>query len=216
MAGRVMEPAAPTTPSPGGIGWGFGGGIYGGDPLTVTDCVLSGTSAMGNTAFEGNGYGGGIYGRDTVTVIGSSLSGNSARSINGYSSGGGIYETGRAALTVSGCTLTYAYREVSMRQLARELNEKGIAGTQGKTWRSEVAGILKNPIYAGGLCYGRRQSGKYYRLAGGEIVEAEVGAPVQKNVPAPIKWGVFPAIIDRPLPELSVKLLLLTVSVPTL
>jgi len=69
----------------------YGGGIYNGGTLTLTNCTLSGNYAT-------NGDGGGIYNNGTLTMTNCTLTGNSAFF------GGGIYNNG--TLTMTNCTLT--------------------------------------------------------------------------------------------------------------
>ncbi len=75
-----------------------GGGIDNGGMLTVTNSILSGNSASGNSARIGSG--GGIFNSGTLTLTDCTLSGNSAR----IGSGGGIDNGG--TLTLTDCTLS--------------------------------------------------------------------------------------------------------------
>ena len=84
----------------GGFADGLGGGIYSqGATVTVSNCTLSGNSALS----FGKGGGGGIFNSGgSLTVVGSTLSGNSAPAPG---SGGGIYNED-ATLAVINCTFS--------------------------------------------------------------------------------------------------------------
>ena len=74
----------------------YGGGIYNGGTLTLTNCILSGNSAPSGDGYDG--LGGGIYNAGTLTLNQCTLSGNE------NSIGGGIYNAG--PLTLNQCTLS--------------------------------------------------------------------------------------------------------------
>jgi hypothetical protein len=65
-----------------------GGGIVDDGPLTVTDCTLSGNSAIGDGIAGDAAFGGGIFNDGPLTVTNCTLSGNSA------AIGGGIFNDG--------------------------------------------------------------------------------------------------------------------------
>jgi hypothetical protein len=73
----------------------FGGVIYNGGTLTLTNCTLS-----GNIAYNG----GGIYNVGALTLNQCTLSGNSASGFNG--TGGGIYNDFEGTVTLNQCTLS--------------------------------------------------------------------------------------------------------------
>jgi len=74
----------------------YGGGIYNGGTLTVSNSTLSGNTSD---------YGGGIFNHGTLTVTGSTLSGNFASGYDFDNGGGGIYNY-EGMLTVSNSTLS--------------------------------------------------------------------------------------------------------------
>lgn len=97
---------------------------------------------------------------------------------------------------------TFDGENVSMRELARRLNERGVPGpgtpyrrvvTKPCLWivRS-VKGILTNPVYKGTLRFGVARKGKYHRLVDGEIAAV---APGEARVDVPDE------ALARPLPE---------------
>ncbi len=75
----------------------------------------------------------------------------------------------------------FATADVSMRQIARELDAKGYPGPTGVGWSAGmVAKILRNPAYCGDSRWAdqTRRGGKYLTVAGGgEIVSIEDGKP---------------------------------------
>jgi hypothetical protein len=81
-----------------GLAHPFGGGIFNGGTLTVSNCTISGNSAVSYSA-----GGGGIYNGWTLTIIDSTIVGNSASSGNGTGSGsgGGILNGGTLTITNS-------------------------------------------------------------------------------------------------------------------
>jgi hypothetical protein len=80
----------------------FGGGIFNGGTLTVSNTTLSGNSASGSFPFSG--FGGGIFNRlGTLTVTNSTLSDNSATV--GGGNGGGI-SNNLGTVTVTNSTLS--------------------------------------------------------------------------------------------------------------
>ena len=98
----------------------YGGGVYNGGTLTVTNSTLSDNTASRGGGIYNDGtltvtgstisenlsehYGGGIYNYGTLTVTGSTISGNSASYAGDYIFGGGIYNYG--TLTVTGSTIS--------------------------------------------------------------------------------------------------------------
>ena len=85
-----------------GTGAGAGGGIWNdyGATATVSNSTFSGNTASGSTASTGAGAGGGIYNGGTLTVTNSTFSGNSTH-LGGVDSGGGIYSNGTLTVTNS-------------------------------------------------------------------------------------------------------------------
>lgn len=75
-------------------------------------------------------------------------------------------------------------RMVSLRQLARELNSRGVPGPcYGRRPASQwnvpaVNGILSNPVYGGVQETGAVGKGAYHRLVNGEIQAVAPGTPV--------------------------------------
>lgn len=59
---------------------------------------------------------------------------------------------------------TYLELEVGIREIARQLNEKGVKSPRGGDWCiGTVRDILRNPVYKGELCFGRRAMGEFHR-----------------------------------------------------
>jgi site-specific DNA recombinase len=83
--------------------------------------------------------------------------------------------------------VTYATTLTSMRRLAMELNRRGVAPPKrGKAWsRQTVEVILKNPVYLGVPVWGRRQFGKFFRVADGLPTPAETRRTVKSD---PAQW----------------------------
>jgi hypothetical protein len=78
----------------------FGGGVYNnGGTITMKGGEISGNTAGIWTL----GYGGGIYNEDgLISIIGGKISGNTTTGTGNFGSGGGIYTTNLAYLTVNG------------------------------------------------------------------------------------------------------------------
>jgi CSLREA domain-containing protein len=80
----------------------FGGGILQNGPLTLTNVVVSGNSAVSSS---GAAYGGGIYSGGTLRLINSSVLNNAATTDStGFGTGGGIM--GGGSLTLSNSTVS--------------------------------------------------------------------------------------------------------------
>jgi predicted outer membrane repeat protein len=81
----------------------FAGGILqGSGPLTLTNCIVSGNSALAST---GAAYGGGIYSSGRLTLLQSSVTSNVVTTtVGGIASGGGI--VGGFGLTVISSTIS--------------------------------------------------------------------------------------------------------------
>jgi site-specific DNA recombinase len=76
----------------------------------------------------------------------------------------------------------YATKDVGFRWLAKELNAKGVPAPQGAAWpASAIVRLLANDAYVGDTRFGRRSSGKFYRLEGDKVVKADRNAPVEQR-----------------------------------
>lgn len=93
----------------------------------------------------------------------------------------------------------YATKDVGYRWLARQLNEKGIPSPYGVKWlASRVAWILQNVTYVGDLQLGKRASGAFARLEGGEVIPAQRGSRSEKKAGL-ILQNTHQGIIERSL-----------------
>ena len=71
---------------------------------------------------------------------------------------------------------TYRDTEIGLATLAQQLNEKGIPSPHGGDWGiATIREMLRNPVYKGQLCTGRRAEGDFYRARNGEVVRVELG-----------------------------------------
>ena len=75
--------------------------------LTLTDCTVSGNSGGRRPQLGG----GGLANYGTATLTGCTISDNYASSYNGYYNGisgfgGGVFNSGTANLTLTGCTVS--------------------------------------------------------------------------------------------------------------
>ena len=69
---------------------------------------------------------------------------------------------------------TYAERDVGLRQLADQLNAKGIPGpTGGPLYAASIKAILENDAYTGTLIWPKRRLGKYHRVALNTVKERD-------------------------------------------
>ena len=69
---------------------------------------------------------------------------------------------------------TYTTAASAAKEIARQLNNRGIRSPSGKDWAiSTLREILRNPLYKGWLCFGRRTEGKFHRLQNGAVATAE-------------------------------------------
>ena len=95
---------------------------------------------------------------------------------------------------------SYATSDVSVRTLARTLNGRGLVGPGGGRWYDNtVYKILTRPTYTGRAVWNRRQDGKYYGVAGGEVT-ARVRGGKRRHLPEGEWVGLpdaHPAVIDR-------------------
>ena len=109
---------------------GFGGGVYNGGTLTVTDSTLSGNAAID--------MGGGIYNGGTLTVTDSTLSGNSTSAASNFG-GGGI---ANVAQTMTVTASTFSGNAASF--------GAGIANYQGAVTVTTSTFSGNSAIYQGG------------------------------------------------------------------
>ncbi len=107
------------TISGGWPGYGSGGGMANFGTATLTECTLS-----GNTALNG----GGVYnfGGADLTLTDCTLSGNYA-----FGSGGGVWNSGTADLTLTDCTLTGNYVNGYAFGVGGGLDNGGVANLTG-------------------------------------------------------------------------------------
>lgn len=71
---------------------------------------------------------------------------------------------------------TYHNQETGLREMARLLNEKGIKSPHAGEWSlGTVRELLKNPVYKGWLCFGRRGEGKFHQARSGEVRQIGMG-----------------------------------------
>jgi len=62
----------------------------------------------------------------------------------------------------------YANNDISQRAICDQLNRRGIVGGRGGKWSpSTLAYILKNENYVGTYIFGRRTTGEFFRVSGG-------------------------------------------------
>ena len=68
----------------------------------------------------------------------------------------------------------YATADVSIRQVAREVEAKGFPSPTGKGWTDKaIRYILSHTTYRGGSQWAARPHGKYYSAQGGDVVPAD-------------------------------------------
>ena len=95
----------------------------------------------------------------------------------------------------------YAEVDVGLRQLAEELNRRGVPAPRGGRWQvGTIREILRNPKYLGQNVWGRRRMGKYHRAAGGEIRQRlDLDRRVKFNPEEEwtSKHDSHPALVDR-------------------
>jgi site-specific DNA recombinase len=76
---------------------------------------------------------------------------------------------------------TYHKQEIGMREMARMLNEKGVKSPHNGDWSlGTIRELLKNPVYKGWLCFGRRGMGKFHQARNGEV--RQIGSSESGNV----------------------------------
>lgn len=79
---------------------------------------------------------------------------------------------------------TYLQRELGMREMAKQLNEKGIKSPHGGTWcLGTIRTLIKNPVYKGDLVFGRRAIGSFHRLRNGAVTPADGNETAVMNRP---------------------------------
>jgi DNA invertase Pin-like site-specific DNA recombinase len=96
----------------------------------------------------------------------------------------------------------YANETLSLRDLARILNAGGYSSATGKTWSSSmVRGLMRNPTYTGDSIWGRRSTGRYHQIVGGEIQRRKGQTTGKATTHAADKWitveNAHEALIDR-------------------
>src|SRR5262245_9868702 len=69
----------------------------------------------------------------------------------------------------------YVNRDLSLRDICRELNRRGVPSPAGKSYwsRPAVRQLILNPAYAGIYAFNRHRGGKYFRLTREGIVKAD-------------------------------------------
>ena len=86
----------------------------------------------------------------------------------------------------------------TIEQIAKGLESDGILTMKGNAkWdRTTIAGILKNPVYAGDFAFGKNVYGRYYRVSQEGVVD---GGNRRKNDASEwtVNRDVYPAIIER-------------------
>jgi site-specific DNA recombinase len=115
--------------------------------------------------------------------------------------------------TVKWLFQTYADTDTGLRNLASQLNARGVAGPSGGPWyAASIRAILDNRNYTGTFTWAKRREGKYHSVAAGQIRERDrnevtlspAGKPHAVDNPREA-WIVVEdahaAIIDKPLFE---------------
>jgi DNA invertase Pin-like site-specific DNA recombinase len=87
----------------------------------------------------------------------------------------------------------------SLRELARDLNRRGVPSPCGGVWwYNVIRKILRNPLYLGDIVWNRRHEGKYFAVSGGEITAEPRGTrrlnPESEHVG---RTGTHEALVDR-------------------
>ncbi len=142
----------------GGQAAGNGGGVNNSGTLTLTDCTVS-----GNTAVYGAGtaLGGGIYNNGTLTLTGSTITANRASGYYFASFGGGLFNSG--TLTVTGSTIAANF---------------ALFTGGGGIWNSGGTATLTDTIVAGNTA-GSRVFDLNGTVAGAyDLIGADSGEPV--------------------------------------
>src|SRR5690606_26932012 len=91
---------------------------------------------------------------------------------------------------------SYAERDISLRELAATLNDKGIASPKGGLWTgTTVRAILTRDTYLGEAVQFRESKGKFYTISSGGVAPAN-----GKSIKPEAEWFKVkcPRIIDRP------------------
>ena len=96
---------------------------------------------------------------------------------------------------------TYVGTDTTTRQLAIQLNRRGVASPAGCMWHArQVWWMLQNPVYVGTLTFGRKNRGKYNKLGvDGSIVKAKAKTDsgtiiVENNHPPLVERETFDAV----------------------
>ena len=102
---------------------------------------------------------------------------------------------------------TYIDSDTSMKQLAKELSARGIATSQGGSWRpGTIYKFLTDRVYCGDYRFNRNHSGKFYRRrAGGNLVKStkvlREGCKRRIEPNPKVDWVIrpdtHPALVDR-------------------
>jgi len=89
-------------------------------------------------------------------------------------------DTPREVETLQWMFETYHSNEIGCREIARQLNAKGLKSAHNGTWcLGSVKAIFQNPAYKGDLVFGRRAMGSFHRLRNGSVIVADaVEGPV--------------------------------------
>jgi hypothetical protein len=67
---------------------------------------------------------------------------------------------------------SYDQLDIGLRQLASDLNARGVPSPRGKTWCvGTVTAILRNEAYCGDFVWNKRRQGKYHSVSVDEIQE---------------------------------------------
>jgi len=80
----------------------------------------------------------------------------------------------RKASTVRWLFQTYADTDTGLRNLADQLNARGVPGPTGGPWyAASIKAIFENRNYAGTFTWAKRREGKYHSVAAGQIRERD-------------------------------------------
>jgi site-specific DNA recombinase len=86
--------------------------------------------------------------------------------------------------------------------LARQLNDRAVPAPMGGRWLpSAIVRLLANDAYVGDTRFGRRSSGKFYRLVGDKVVKADHNALI-KHQEGLVRRNTHAPIIDREMWDL--------------
>jgi DNA invertase Pin-like site-specific DNA recombinase len=87
----------------------------------------------------------------------------------------------------------------SLRELARDLNRRGVpAPCGGAWWYNVIRKILRNPLYLGNIVWNRRHEGRYCAVVGGEITpETRFTRRLNPASEHVVRTGTHEALVDR-------------------